>query len=129
MMVLGVPDVKESRQQLAIAAQVTMEADLQALRVDLQRFLDAKPGTVKTETIAGRLADYRRLKERAETYNDLLGMWSADIVRGVEDLRAAAAAVLTSDTLAAAASGVPALEPETDAAALGAPEAALVAAG
>jgi hypothetical protein len=56
-------------------------------------------------------------------------MWSADIVRGVENLRAAAAAVLTSDTLAAAASGVPAVEPETDAAALGAPEAALVAAG
>lgn len=109
MTVLGVPDEAQWRKQLTKATKVKLDADLHAMQLDLQRFIDAKPGTVKSETIAARLLEYRELKERAITYRDLLGLWTADIEQGVTELQAAAAAVLTSDALlATAASASPA---------------------
>lgn len=109
MTVLGVPDEAQWRRQLTKATKVKLDADLHAMQLDLQRFTDAKPGTVKPETIAARLVEYRELKERAITYRDLLGLWTTDIEQGVAELQAAAAAVLTSDALlATAASTVPA---------------------
>ena len=109
MTVLGVPDEAQWRKQLTKATKVKLDADLHAMRLDLQRFIDAKPGTVKGETIAARLVEYRQLKERAITYRDLLGLWTQDIEQGVLELQAAAAAVLTSDVLlVTAASAAPA---------------------
>lgn len=109
MTVLGVPDEAQWRRQLTKATKVKLDADLHAMQLDLQRFTDAKPGTVKPETIAARLVEYRELKERAITYRDLLGLWTTDIEQGVAELQAAAAAVLTSDALlATAASAAPA---------------------
>lgn len=109
MTVLGVPDEAQWRKQLTKATKVKLDADLHAMRLDLQRFIDAKPGTVKGETIAARLVEYRQLKERAITYRDLLGLWTQDIEQGVVELQAAAAAVLTSDVLlVTAASAAPA---------------------
>jgi hypothetical protein len=103
MTVLGVPDEQQWRRQLTKATKVKLDTDLSAMRLDLQRFIDAKPGTVKAETIAVRLLEYRALKERATTYRDLLGLWTNDIELGVAELQAAAAAVLTSDALATTA--------------------------
>jgi hypothetical protein len=120
MTVLGVPDEAQWRKQLVKATKVKLDADLHAMQLDLQRFIEARPGTVKAETIAARLVEYRQLKERAMTYRDLLGLWTQDIEQGVAELQAAAAAVLTSDALAATTMGAAAPAETAAAEAIGA---------
>ena len=120
MTVLGVPDEAQWRKQLVKATKVKLDADLHAMQLDLQRFIEARPGTVKAETIAARLVEYRQLKERAITYRDLLGLWTQDIEQGVAELQAAAAAVLTSDALAATTMGAAAPAETAAAEAIGA---------
>jgi hypothetical protein len=120
MTVLGVPDEAQWRKQLVKATKVKLDADLHAMQLDLQRFIEARPGTVRAETIAARLVEYRQLKERAMTYRDLLGLWTQDIEQGVAELQAAAAAVLTSDALAATTMGAAAPAETAAAEAIGA---------
>lgn len=120
MTMLGVPDEAQWRKQLVKATKVKLDADLHAMQLDLQRFIEARPGTVKAETIAARLVEYRQLKERAMTYRDLLGLWTQDIEQGVAELQAAAAAVLTSDALAATTMGAAAPAETASAAMIGA---------
>ena len=120
MTMLGVPDEAQWRKQLVKATKVKLDADLHAMQLDLQRFIEARPGTVKAETIAARLVEYRQLKERAITYRDLLGLWTQDIEQGVVELQAAAAAVLTSDALAATTMGAAAPAETASAAMIGA---------
>jgi hypothetical protein len=120
MTMLGVPDEAQWRKQLVKATKVKLDADLHAMQLDLQRFIEARPGTVKAETIAARLVEYRQLKERAITYRDLLGLWTQDIEQGVAELQAAAAAVLTSDVLAATTMGAAAPAETASAAMIGA---------
>jgi hypothetical protein len=120
MTMLGVPDEVQWRKQLVKATKVKLDADLHAMQLDLQRFIEARPGTVKAETIAARLVEYRQLKERAITYRDLLGLWTQDIEQGVAELQAAAAAVLTSDALAATTMGAAAPAETASAAMIGA---------
>lgn len=120
MTMLGVPDEAQWRKQLVKATKVKLDADLHAMQLDLQRFIEARPGTVKAETIAARLVEYRQLKERAITYRDLLGLWTQDIEQGVAELQAAAAAVLTSDALAATTMGAAAPAETASAAMIGA---------
>ena len=120
MTMLGVPDEAQWRKQLVKATKVKLDADLHAMQLDLQRFIEARPGTVRAETIAARLVEYRQLKERAITYRDLLGLWTQDIEQGVAELQAAAAAVLTSDALAATTMGAAAPAETASAAMIGA---------
>ena len=120
MTMLGVPDEAQWRKQLVKATKVKLDADLHAMQLDLQRFIEARPGTVRAETIAARLVEYRQLKERAITYRDLLGLWTQDIEQGVAELQAAAAAVLTSDALAATTMGAAAPAETAPAEAIGA---------
>ena len=120
MTMLGVPDEAQWRKQLVKATKVKLDADLHAMQLDLQRFIEARPGTVRAETIAARLVEYRQLKERAMTYRDLLGLWTQDIEQGVAELQAAAAAVLTSDALAATTMGAAAPAETASAAMIGA---------
>lgn len=120
MTMLGVPDEAQWRKQLVKATKVKLDADLHAMQLDLERFIEARPGTVRAETIAARLVEYRQLKERAITYRDLLGLWTQDIEQGVAELQAAAAAVLTSDALAATTMGAAAPAETAPADAIGA---------
>ena len=53
---------------------------------DLDRFAQAEPGTVKPETIANRLLQYKYVKEKVGMYATLLSMQQDNIVKGLEAL-------------------------------------------
>lgn len=74
MLTLPQPDVAAARRQLAQAAHAGFMDELDAMAADLQRFLDAKPGTVKPKTIAERMTAFKQFRAKAEAYVDLLGM-------------------------------------------------------
>ena len=85
------------RRQLAQAVHSTFSDDLAVMRTDLQRFVAAKPGTVKAATMAERLTEYKRLKERAQIYADLLGMQQDGIQAQIAALTDQARAVIAAD--------------------------------
>jgi hypothetical protein len=115
MLTLPQPDVTAARRQLAQAAHAGFLDDLAAMAADLQRFLDAKPGTVKPATIAERLTAFTQLRVKAEAYADLLGMRQERITATLDALTQQAKTVLT---VASAA------DPGGDALAAGPPAAA-----
>ncbi|HET8632170.1 MAG TPA: hypothetical protein VFL91_32490, partial [Thermomicrobiales bacterium] len=94
LLALPQPDVNAARRQLARAAHAGFLDELAALDADLQRFLDAPPGTVRTGTIAQRLAAFRAFRERADAYALLLGMRQERIASALDELTAKARAVV-----------------------------------
>ncbi|MDQ2810202.1 MAG: hypothetical protein M3Z04_25270 [Chloroflexota bacterium] len=91
---LGVLDRVQARRQLAQAVHSRFLDDLAVMQTDLQRFQEATPGTVKEATMAERLSAYRRIKERAQVYADLLGMQQESIQGQIAALTAQARAVV-----------------------------------
>lgn len=94
---LGVVDRAQSRRQVAQAVHTSFLEELGVMRTDLQRFLDAKSGTVKAKTISERLSMYKKAKLRAQTYADLLGMQQERILEGIEDLTTLARTIVWSE--------------------------------
>lgn len=94
---MGVINRAQARRQLAAAVHQSFIDELGVLRTDLQRFTDAKNGTVKQETITERLATYKRIKAKVQTYADLLEMQQERIVSELDDLTALARAVVMQD--------------------------------
>ncbi len=86
MLTLPQPDVAAARRQLAQAAHAGFMDDLDGMAVDLQRFLDAKPGTVKPKTIAERMTAFKQLRIKAQGYAELLGMRQDRITAMLDDL-------------------------------------------
>lgn len=95
---MGVIDRAQARRQLAAAVHQSFIDELGVLRTDLQRFTDAKTGTVKPETISERLASYKRIKAKVQTYADLLEMQQERIVSELDDLTALARTVVMQDS-------------------------------
>lgn len=98
LLALPQPDVQAARRQLAQAAHAGFIDELGAMDADLQRFLDAAPGTVRARTIAGRLATFKTFRVKADAYADLLGMRRERIVAALDALTAKAQAVVLKGT-------------------------------
>jgi hypothetical protein len=107
MLVLPQIDVQSARRQLAHAAHTDFMDELAAMEKDLQRFLDAKPGTVKAQTIAERLVAFRLTREKAHAYLDLMGMRQESIVKRLDDLTAKAKTIVLNGTISDAADEAP----------------------
>ncbi len=86
MLTLPQPDVAAAHRQLAQAAHAGFMDDLDGMAADLQRFLDAKPGTVKPKTIAERMTAFKQLRTKAQGYAELLGMRQDRITAMLDDL-------------------------------------------
>ena len=96
---MPVLDQEQVKHQMARAVHSGMMAEVAAMSMNLERFTQAKDGTVKPETVAERLVAYRRLREKAEVYADLLGLQQDAVVSAVNDLERQARRIVLSDTL------------------------------
>lgn len=99
MLMLPQIDVQSARRQLAHAAHADFMDELGNMEKDLQRFVAAKPGTVKADTIAERLVAFRRTRDKANAYLDLMGMRQESIVQRLDELTATAKTIVLNGTL------------------------------
>jgi hypothetical protein len=101
---LGVPDERAAKRQLAHAIHYGFVDEVKMMATDLERFIEAKPGTVKMETMSERLASYKELRRKVEVYSDLLEMQHGDIQKALD--------LLTEKARAIVLGGEPATAPE-----------------
>lgn len=94
LLALPQPDVQAARRQLAQAAHAGFLDELAAMDGDLQRFLDAEPGSVRRSTMARRLAEFRAFRTKADAYAELLGMRRERIAAALDALVTKARAVV-----------------------------------
>jgi len=90
---LGVPDVRETRRSLARAVHAGLLDELKGLEHDLAE-LQQQAGLVRAQTVTQRLLTYRRLKEKAQLYRDLLDCQQGEIQGAVGALEHAAQQLL-----------------------------------
>ncbi len=93
----GGRDRAQARRQLAQAVHSAFTADRAVLRTAWQRLQDAAPGTVNEGTMTERLTAYKRIKERAQIYADLLGMQQERIQAAIAALTEQARAVVLAE--------------------------------
>jgi hypothetical protein len=91
---LPVPDVEATKSQMARAVHYGFMDEIRAMGADLERFIDAKPGTVKSETIAERLQSYKDVKAKVGMYATLLSMQQSNIVKELDELTEKAKAIV-----------------------------------
>lgn len=85
---LAIPVINSevAKADVALAIHHGFLDELKALASDLDRFTEAEPGSVRSETISNRLLQYQFVKEKVGMYATLLSMQQDDIVRGLEAL-------------------------------------------
>ena len=85
---LAIPVINNdvAKADVALAIHHGFLDELKALASDLDRFAQAEPGTVRSETISNRLVQYQHVKEKVGMYATLLSMQQDDIVKGLEAL-------------------------------------------
>jgi hypothetical protein len=85
---LAIPVINSdgAKADVALAIHHGFLDELKALAADLDRFAQAEPGSVRSETISNRLLQYQYVKEKVGMYATLLSMQQDDIVRGLEAL-------------------------------------------
>ena len=85
---LAIPVINNdgAKADVALAIHHGFLDELKALAADLDRFAQAEPGSVRSETISNRLLQYQYVKEKVGMYATLLSMQQDDIVRGLEAL-------------------------------------------
>src|SRR5215216_6168335 len=85
---LAIPVINNdvAKADVALAIHHGFLDELKALASDLDRFAQAQPGSVRSETISNRLLQYQHVKERVGMYATLLSMQQDDIVKGLEAL-------------------------------------------
>ena len=86
-------DEKEARRGLAQALHAGFMDQIAGFEADF-RDLRAKSTNTRQTTVEERLVQYRRFREKVETYADLLAFQQEDIRRGIAKLRAQALAAL-----------------------------------
>jgi hypothetical protein len=82
---LGVPDAVEARRGLSRAVHAGLLDEINSLRGDLGR-LSESSDRLREKTIAQRLVIYKRLKAKAEMYQDLLGIQQDQVRAGIAGL-------------------------------------------
>lgn len=93
---LGVPDAAETRRSLAKAVHAGLLDEIGSLHADLQR-LSAGGERVREKTVAQRLVLYRRLKDKAGIYRDLLGMRQDEVQGAIRALETEARNLLNTE--------------------------------
>ena len=93
---LAIPVINSdgAKADVALAIHHGFLDELKALAADLDRFAQAEPGSVRSETISNRLLQYKYVKEKVGMYATLLSMQQDDIVRGLEALTNKAKAIV-----------------------------------
>lgn len=87
LLAIPVTNSEVAKADVALAIHHGFLDELKALASDLDRFAQAAPGTVRSETISNRLLQYQHVKEKVGMYATLLSMQQDDIVRGLEALK------------------------------------------
>src|SRR5499426_3329811 len=82
---LGVPDAVEARRGLYRAVHAGLLDEINSLRGDLCR-LGESGDRLREKTVAQRLVIYKRLKAKAEMYQELLGMQQDQVRAGIAGL-------------------------------------------
>jgi hypothetical protein len=85
---LAIPVINSevAKADVALAIHHGFLDELKALASDLDRFAQAEPGSVRSETISNRLLQYQYVKEKVGMYATLLSMQQDDIVKSLEAL-------------------------------------------
>jgi hypothetical protein len=103
---LGVPDAKETRRSLAVAVHAGVMDEIGLMRSDLVRVAEGGE-KVREKTVEQRLIAYKRMRAKAELYQDLLGMRQGEVSAAVAALEAQARRLLMSDDEAGGPPGAP----------------------
>ena len=95
---LGVPDAVEAKRGLSKAVHAGLLDEINSLRGDLGR-LSESGDRLREKTIAQRLVIYKRLKAKAEMYQELLGMRQDQVRDGIAGLEREAQNLLSTDAV------------------------------
>ncbi len=95
---LGVPDAAETKRSLAKAVHAGLLDEINSLQTDLGRLSEAGD-RLREKTIAQRLVTNKRLKAKAEMYEDLLGMRQDQMRAAIGNLEREARNLLTADVV------------------------------
>jgi hypothetical protein len=93
---LGVPDAVEAKRSLSKAVHAGLLDEISSLQTDLGR-LSESGDRLREKTIAQRLLIYKRLKAKAEMYQDLLGMQQDQVRAGITGLEREALNLLAAE--------------------------------
>src|SRR5262249_35604876 len=95
---LGVPDAVEAKRGLSKAVHAGLLDEVNSLRGDLGR--SSKSGDrLGEKTIAQRLVIYKRLKAKAEMYQDMLGIQQDQVRAGIAELDREALNLISADDI------------------------------
>jgi hypothetical protein len=92
---LGVPDAVETKRSLSKAVHAGLLDEIDSLQSDLRR-ISENGDHLREKTITQRLLNYKRLKAKAEMYQDLLDMRQDQVRAGIVELECEARRLLTS---------------------------------
>src|SRR5262245_33547414 len=95
---LGVPDAVEAKRGLSKAVHAGLLDEINSLRGDLGR-LSESGDRLREKTIAQRLVIYKRLKAKAEMYQELLGMRQDEVRSEIAGLEREALNLLAADSV------------------------------
>jgi hypothetical protein len=95
---LGVPDAVEAKRGLSKAVHAGLLDEINSLRGDLGR-LSESGDRLREKTIAQRLIIYKRLKAKAEMYQELLGMRQDQVRAGIAGLEQEALNLISTDAV------------------------------
>jgi hypothetical protein len=95
---LGVPDAVEAKRGLSKAVHAGLLDEINSLRGDLGR-LSESGDRLREKTIAQRLVIYKRLKAKADMYQELLGMRQDEVRAGIVGLEQEALNLLAADAV------------------------------
>jgi Family of unknown function (DUF6744) len=95
---LYVPDAEEAKRGLSKAVHAGLLDEINSLRGDLGR-LSESGDRLREKTIAQRLVIYKRLKSKADMYQELLGMRQDEVRAGITGLELEALNLLAADSI------------------------------
>jgi uncharacterized protein DUF6744 len=95
---LGVPDAAEAKRGLSKAVHAGLLDEISSLQTDLSR-LSESGDRLREKTISQRLIVYKRLKAKAEMYQELLGMRQDEVRASIAGLERDALTLLATDVV------------------------------